>query len=111
MSTASGKKAYEAAGLKDPVHLPDHALPAGDYTWDVEALNSAGKMLARRGAWKFRVPKGLVELPWRDPKSLPASVKKSTVCLYYAGVSPASCWSRCSSVFMRSTTFLYAGSL
>ena len=57
--TASGKSAYEAAGLKDPVHLPDRALPPGDYTWDVEALDAAGKVLARRGAWRFRVPKGL----------------------------------------------------
>ncbi len=70
VSTASGKSAYEAAGLKDPVHLPDRVLPPGDYTWDVEALDAAGKVLARRGAWRFRVPKGLIELPWRDPKSL-----------------------------------------
>lgn len=68
--SSGGRTVYQAAGLKDPVHLPDRVLPPGGYTWDVEALDRAGNVVARRGAWKFRVPAGLVELPWQDPKTI-----------------------------------------
>jgi hypothetical protein len=72
--SAGGATVYESAPLKDPVHLPDRTLAPGDYTWDVEALDAAGKAVARRGAWKLRVPKGLVEMPWSDPKAILARV-------------------------------------
>jgi hypothetical protein len=65
---------YQSPVLKDPVHLPDRIFPPGDYRWDVEALDASGKTVARRGAWRFRVPAGLAELPWQDPKSLLARV-------------------------------------
>jgi hypothetical protein len=71
---ASGRAAYETAGLPDPVHLPPRTLAPGDYTWDVEACDAAGKTLARRGAWKFHLEKGLPELPWVDPQTLLARV-------------------------------------
>jgi len=72
--TSAGKVACEAAGMKDPVHLPTRTLPPGEYTWDVEARDEAGQVLARRGVWKFRIAKGLPELPWQDPKALLARV-------------------------------------
>jgi hypothetical protein len=63
--------------LKDPAWLPDKVLRPGDYEWDVEALDSSGKVIARRGAWKFRVPAGIPELPWEDPAKLLARVPAS----------------------------------
>lgn len=71
---ASGRMAYEAAGLPDPVHLPARVLPPGDYAWEVEACDGSGRALARRGVWKFRLEKDLPELPWVDPKTLLARV-------------------------------------
>ncbi|MEK7408073.1 MAG: DUF4962 domain-containing protein [Acidobacteriota bacterium] len=71
---AAGKTVYEAADLTDPVHLPARTLEPGDYRWDVEACDPSGTVLARRGEWRFRVPKGLPELPWEDPKAILARV-------------------------------------
>jgi hypothetical protein len=62
----AGKTACEAANLKDPVHLPDRILAPGEYRWDVEALDSNSAVVARRGEWRFRVPKRVPELAWED---------------------------------------------
>ena len=62
----AGRTVCEAANLKDPVHLPDRILAPGEYCWDVEALDSNGAVVARRGEWRFRVPKGVPELAWED---------------------------------------------
>jgi len=70
----SGKTIYRSPALKDPVHLPDRTLAPGSYTWDVEALDAAGNVAARRGEWKLRVSAGLTEMPWQDPQSLLARV-------------------------------------
>ena len=74
---SAGKVAYEAAGLKDPVHLPARTLAPGEYSWDVEACDAAGRVVARRGAWRFRIAKGLPELPWEDPAALLARVPQA----------------------------------
>ncbi len=71
---AAGKIVYEAADLKDPVHLPSRALPPGEYGWDVEARDPSGATLARRGWWRFRVPEKLAALAWEDPKAILARV-------------------------------------
>lgn len=71
---AGGKLVYEAAGLNDPVHLPDRTFQPGEYSWDVEACDAAGKALATRGPWSFRIGKALPELAWEDPKTILARV-------------------------------------
>ena len=71
---AAGKLVHEASGLKDPVHLPTRTLPPGDYTWDVEASDGSDSVRTRRGAWRFRVGKGLPELAWEEPAALLARV-------------------------------------
>ncbi len=71
---SSGRTVYEADRLLDPVHLPNRTLPPGDYSWDVEALDSSGSVLARRGVWRFSVPADVPELPWEDPQKLLARV-------------------------------------
>src|SRR5688572_13282693 len=58
---------YQSGAVPDPVHLPNRTLPPGDYRWDVEALDAAGKVIARRGAWKFTMPAGVPQLAWEDP--------------------------------------------
>jgi len=67
---AAKRPAYEAVKLTDPVHVPAETLPAGEYTWNVEALDGAGRTIASRGAWRFRVPEGVPEMPWRNPLAL-----------------------------------------
>jgi len=74
---AAGKVVYEAADLKDPVHLPGRVLAPGEYTWDIEACDASGQAVARRGAWRFRVVKGLPELPWQAPNTLLARVPEA----------------------------------
>ncbi len=71
---STGSVIYDAAGLKDPVHLPARTLPPGEHTWDVEASDGAGGATARRGAWRFRMAAGLPELPWEEPGALLARV-------------------------------------
>lgn len=70
---AGGKTVYESEPHPDPVHLPTRPLPPGDYEWDVEALD-AGRVVARRGWWRFRVPRGIPELVWEEPGRLLARV-------------------------------------
>lgn len=69
-----GRTVYESEPHPDPVHLPSRALPPGTYSWDVEALDAHGRALARRGWWRFRIPKGVPELVWEDPDKLLARV-------------------------------------
>jgi len=74
---AGGRVIYESQPHPDPVHLPGRAFPAGDYAWDVEALDPSGRIMARRGWWRFRLNEGLPELVWEDPKRLLARVPES----------------------------------
>lgn len=68
---------YSSGGLPDPVHLPTRTLPPGSYSWDVEALDAQGLVIARRGVQRFTIPAGLPELPWEDPKIILARVPDS----------------------------------
>jgi len=61
---------YSADIWKDPVHCPDRVLPHGRYTWDVIALDSSGKDIAKRDKQSFVISEDAAELPWIDPKEL-----------------------------------------
>lgn len=80
---AGGGLVYEKEVGDDPVHLPDQVLGAGDYMWDVVALDENGKDVARRGEQRFSIPQGAPELPWVDPEALLARVPKGHSRLLY----------------------------
>ena len=61
---------------KDPVHCPDRVFPSGLYTWDVIALDSRGREIARRGKRSYVISKNAAQLPWIDPKELLSRVPK-----------------------------------
>ncbi|MBT4140575.1 MAG: DUF4962 domain-containing protein, partial [Candidatus Latescibacteria bacterium] len=67
---ACGQVVYEKSVGSDPCHLPDQVMPAGDYTWDVIALDANGKEIARRGVQTFTIAEDVPELPWVDPQEL-----------------------------------------
>ncbi len=61
---------YRSSPLTDPVHLPSATLAPGDYAWDVEACDRDGRVLARRGAWRFRIPDDVPDFPWIPPQQI-----------------------------------------
>ena len=69
----AGAAVYASKLLDDPVHVPAKALPAGRYTWAVEALDKNGKPLKPR---TFIIQEGAVEQPWVSPKELLARVPR-----------------------------------
>jgi len=70
ISHKDGSQIYTRKVGKDPVHLPDRVLPAGDYTWDVIALDERGTDIARRGQRSFGVIPDATRLPWIAPREL-----------------------------------------
>lgn len=66
----AGATVLQSPALPDPVHVPDHLLPSGDYTWDVEALDAKSAVMATRGRWKFSVSANAVPMPWQDAKKI-----------------------------------------
>lgn len=73
---AGGRRLYSTRAGHDPVHCPDRVFPPGAYTWDVVALDSNGKEIARRGRRSFIISKDAAKLPWVDPKELLRRVPK-----------------------------------
>ncbi len=67
---AGASEVYRSPILRDPVHVPDRALPPGRYTWTVEATNEAGATLARRAPESFTIADDPLELPWVEPTEL-----------------------------------------
>jgi len=65
-----GSPIYTRQVGKDPVHLPDRVLPAGDYTWDVVALDERATDIARRGQRSFSILPDAARLPWIAPREL-----------------------------------------
>jgi len=70
ISHKNGSQIYTRQVGKDPVHLPDRILPAGDYMWDVIALDERGTDIARRGQRSFSVLPNAARLPWVAPCEL-----------------------------------------
>ncbi len=65
-----GAEVYRSSPLSDPVHLPGTTLEPGEYTWDVEACDREGRVVARRGPWRLRIPEGVPNLPWVSPEEI-----------------------------------------
>jgi hypothetical protein len=76
VTNETGASAYESPVIEDPVHVPDKVLPAGRYTWIVEALDSAGKVQDTRTPGQFTITEGAVSQPWVSPEELLARVPK-----------------------------------
>ncbi len=74
---AGGAKIYEQNVGSDPVHLPGQVFPAGDYEWDVIALDEQDVELDARGRRSYTILPNAKELPWVDPKELLSRVPKA----------------------------------
>lgn len=71
---SAGKTAYESPAIDDPAHVPTVALPAGRYTWTVEALDRQGKPCDRRAAQSFTIAERAFAQPWVPARELLARV-------------------------------------
>jgi hypothetical protein len=69
-----GKIVYQSPLVEDPVHVPDRVLPAGRYTWTVEARDAKGTLLDTRGPRSFTITEGAVAQPWVPARDLLARV-------------------------------------
>jgi len=71
-----GQEVYASALLDEPAHVPDKVLPAGPYTWTVEALTTSGLIAASRPPSAFTISENAVPLPWVAPSELLSRVPK-----------------------------------
>ena len=65
-----GRLAYESPLLEDPVHVPGQILPAGRYTWTVDALDARGHPIDTFGPRHFAIAPGAIAQPWVPAKEL-----------------------------------------
>jgi len=72
----AGEVVHESPALDNPVHVPEKVLPAGKYTWIVEALDKDGTVCATREPWGFAIAEGAVEQPWIPAEQILARVPK-----------------------------------
>jgi hypothetical protein len=71
---AAGRSAYLSPVIDDPAHVPTAVLPAGKYTWTVEALDRAGRPCDTRPAQSFTIAGGAFAQPWVPARDLLARV-------------------------------------
>jgi len=76
VSNSTGQEVYVSALLEDPAHVPDTILPAGTYTWTVEALTPDGVVADLRRPSTFSIAKEAIPLPWMAPRILLNRVPK-----------------------------------
>jgi hypothetical protein len=57
-----GEEVYVSPLLDEPAHVPDKALPAGSYTWTVEALTPSGSIADTRPPSPFAISEKAVAL-------------------------------------------------
>lgn len=72
----SGTVAYESAVTEWTAHVPERALPAGQYTWVVEAIDATGKVADTWGPHRFTILPGAFEQPWIPAEKRLAQVPK-----------------------------------
>jgi len=60
----AGAEAYRSPVLKDPVCVPEKALPAGKYSWTVEARSLDGSVLDTTEAKRFEIAERAISQPW-----------------------------------------------
>lgn len=67
----SGNEILTSSLLEEPVFIPDKILPAGKYSWKVEATSSDGSITYDiRPLSYFTISDSASELPWIDPNIL-----------------------------------------
>ena len=72
----TGAEVYPSSRLEDPVCVPERALPAGKYSWTVEALGTGDDVLCVRSPRSFEIAPGAVSQPWVKPEKLLERVPK-----------------------------------
>lgn len=72
----SGAIAYESPLTEMTAHVPSKALPVGQYTWSVEAMDPSGKVTDSWGPRRFTIQPGAFEQPWVMAEELLARVPK-----------------------------------
>ncbi len=65
---------HTSGRLEDPAYVPAQVFPAGDYTWEVEAIDARDQVLDVREEWPFTISPKAAALPWTDPAELLARV-------------------------------------
>ncbi len=70
IESESGVSVYQSELLRDPVDVPNMVLPAGKYSWSVDALDTGGLVIATRPAQHFSISENALELPWIEPEVL-----------------------------------------
>ncbi len=73
----AGEAAYQSPVVEDPAHAPDQVLPAGKYTWTVEAIDSSGSVVATRDPQSFTIAQSAVAQPWVPANELLARVPQA----------------------------------
>jgi len=79
----TGAAAYRSPELQDPVCVPVKALPAGKYSWTVEALGADGSVLDITEAKRFEIDEGAISQPWVSAEELLARVPREHPRLLY----------------------------
>jgi hypothetical protein len=73
----NGTQAYVSSPSPDPVSVPAKVLPAGTYTWTVEALDHGGSVLDTTKVKQFAIADQAVAQPWVPAKELLARVPRA----------------------------------
>lgn len=76
VSSSDGQVVYESPLLGDPVHVPDRVFPAGRFSWTVEAVDAAGKVVDVLPPRGFEVSEAAFAQPWVRPEELLARVPR-----------------------------------
>ena len=77
VSSGKGDIVYSSEGLQDNIHVPDVVLPAGKYTWTVEALDKNGQKRDSRMFGSFEIASDPVENPWIPSEILLSKVSNT----------------------------------
>jgi len=74
--SADGDTIYSSSGLQDNNHVPDVVLPAGKYTWIVEAIDHNGQKKDSRVFGSFEIADDPAGNPWISADKLLSKVPR-----------------------------------
>jgi len=85
VSDAQGNEVYRSSLLDEPAHIPDIILPAGKYSWIVEAIESGANVIDIRPSTNFIISEDAIPFPWIDPEILLKKIPKTHPRLLFPG--------------------------